>query len=80
MSQDKSSWQDDLSDHPAREYITYIIAGVISLGLVGWLLGMVLSLPWILFVGLGLGAVLGAYIAWRHLVDHKRSKEKSDLS
>lgn len=80
MSAQRPSWQDDAEQHPVREYITYIIGGILTLGLVGWILGMVLDRSWIIFVGAGLGAIFGVYIAWRHQVDRQRAQQNSNKS
>jgi|GEM_PF-2425118 len=80
MSEQGRNWQEEIVDHPVREYITYILSGAITLGLVGFLLGLLLHTPWIVFLGLGLGAAVGAYLAWRHLVDHRRSQQDSTTS
>ena len=62
----------DAAEHPVREYITYLLGGIIAFGLIGWFAGMALGRSWLLFAGAGFGAVAGLYIAWRHHVDRRR--------
>lgn len=73
MSGEQRSWQDDAEAHPAREYLTYILSGLITLGLVGWIVGLISHHVWFAYVGAGIGVLIGIYLAWRHHVDRQRS-------
>lgn len=80
MSQQQPSPNNEAAINPVREYITYIIAGAITFGLVGLILGLVLRQNWIVFVGLALGALSGLYLAWRHQVDRDAPGKNSNSS
>ncbi|RKW71853.1 hypothetical protein [Galactobacter caseinivorans] len=80
MNQQPASRAEEAAARPVREYITYVIAGAITFGLVGLILGLVLRQNWIVFVGLALGAVSGLYLAWRHQVDLNGPGKNSNQS
>lgn len=63
-------------ERPVREFINYIVGGLIAWGLIGWGLDILLDTRWILFVGALLGATAGYYLA-RH---HQRRRSREDGS
>jgi predicted Co/Zn/Cd cation transporter (cation efflux family) len=62
---------------PAKLYLNYIIAGAIFLGLVGLIVGLMVHQSWVLFVGIGLGVVVGALLARMHVVEQRRNHAKT---
>ncbi|MEE1620850.1 AtpZ/AtpI family protein [Zafaria sp. Z1313] len=53
-----------------REYINYILGGIIAFGLIGWGLDYLLHAHWIMIAGAVLGAGSGFYLAHQHRKAH----------
>lgn len=74
MNEQRPAWMaEDLS--PGKLYLNYIIAGALVLGLVGLLVGLMVHHRWFLFVGAGLGVVVGALLARMHVVAQQRDQQ-----
>lgn len=72
MSQQDPRSGDGENVSEIREYITYLLGGIIAFGLVGWLVGLGLHQGWIVFVGIGLGALGGLYLARAHQLERRK--------
>ncbi|MFL4475274.1 hypothetical protein ACIPVK_14850 [Paeniglutamicibacter sp. MACA_103] len=63
---------------PTREYVNYIVGGLIAWGLIGWGLDLLLDTRWIVFLGALLGATAGLFLARHHLRHRRRGFPRSD--
>lgn len=63
---------------PVREFINYIVGGLIAWGLIGWGLDLLLDTRWMVFLGALLGATAGLFLARHHLRHRRRGLPPSD--
>jgi hypothetical protein len=61
-----------------REYVNYIVGGLIAWGLIGWGLDLLLDTRWIVFLGALLGATTGMFLARHHLRHRRRGFSPDD--
>lgn len=61
----------------AREYVNYVVGGLIAWGLIGWGLDLLLDTRWIVFLGALIGATAGWFLARHHLRHRRRGLSAS---
>ncbi|WP_291279374.1 hypothetical protein [Galactobacter sp.] len=76
MAENQPAWMSQELT-PGKMYLNYIIAGVIFLGLVGFVVGLMVHQSWVLYVGIGLGVVVGALLARMHVAAQERDHAKT---
>ncbi|WP_189350189.1 AtpZ/AtpI family protein [Zhihengliuella salsuginis] len=76
MKQHDPVYREPTNGSWTREFINYIVGGMIVFGLIGWGLDFLLPTRWIWLVGVFIGAIAGGLLANAHRNAYRRRQSE----
>jgi len=76
VEQHKKVYREPTNGSWTREFINYIVGGMLAFGLIGWGLDFLLPTRWIWLAGVAIGAIAGGLLANAHRTAYRRRQSE----